>query len=608
MTGKGLAVGDTFGGKLGTRMADIVNRAALDRLDRSAPMFARIAMAVQEDFFKLTGREVSQTIGPLFAAIGEHPDSPKWMKDTGLFVARGKGQWATLLAGTATGTLLGGGLLSYLTDLLQPSIGALMRDSPNMPLSVADAAAAQIRGLSWGPDLWTDAGQSGIDQDRFRTIMQIQSQVLSAEYIVQLLNRGEITPSQASAMFRRAGWDADHADHFFRLRRSLISIQDAAAMQNRDILTVDQGREIARHNGYTDEDFDRFNLLGGEPPDVTSLILAWRRRIIQESDVDRALIQGPLRREWIPVIKQLQYVPLDPQELANAVNQGHMDLASATDVATQSGVRPEDFKVIIDNAGIPPGPQEALDWVSRGIITEQQFTEAFLESRIKNKYVPYYLQARRTLLTMAEVRSLFAKGAMTEDEATQRLALRGYSPDDAHIILAGAKADKTQAAKDLSQAQVMALYRDRIIDRDTIRAMLTALGYDDQEATQLIEIADTERSLKFFNAAVSKVHSQLIGHHISESEASGALDQIGVPSDARDDMIRLWHIELGVSTKDLTTAEVLAAVKAGLFLTGPAFRKLQGQGYSNEDALIKLKLAKQLAPDATEQDLQWPNP
>jgi hypothetical protein len=596
-------MGDTLGGKLGTRVADIINRAALDRLDRSAPTFSRIGMALQEDFFRLTGFEVANTIGPMFADIAAHPQTPPWMKSTAQFVANGKGQWATLLAGSATGALFGAGLLSVFTNWLQPSTGELIREHPNAPLSIPDAAQADIRGLSWGPDLWLDAGQLGINRDRYNVIKALASQTLSAEYIVQLLNRELVTPDFAAKMLRRGGWDTDHADWFFKLRRSLISIQDAAAMQNRDIVTVDEGRAIARHNGYTDDDFDRFNLLGGEPPDTTSLILAWRRGVITESDVDRALIQGPLRREWIPVIKDLQYQPLDPQELANAVNQGHMDLDVATNVATQSGIRPADFRVILDNAGIPPGPQEALDWVSRGIITEDQFTSIFLESRVKNKYVPLYLKARSTILTMAEIRSLFAKGAMTQEQAVTRLLMRGYTPEDAGIILAGAKADKTTSTKDLSVTQTTRLYGDRIIDAATALTMLVALGYDDAEAQQILDLTDTDRALKFVNAAVSVVRSKMVGHHITTSEASDALDQLRVPPDARDDMLTIWQLEAQVSTKDLTAAEILSAVKKGVFDVTTGFNRLQGIGYTSDDALVKLKIAGDLPVDAVEGDL-----
>jgi len=52
-------------------------------------------------------------------------------------------------------------------------------------------------------------------------------------------------------------------------------------------------------------------------------------------------------------------------EAADAVNQGHLSVDAARKVAQENGVRAADFDVIVANAGIPPGPQEALDWVNR---------------------------------------------------------------------------------------------------------------------------------------------------------------------------------------------------------------------------------------------------
>ena len=82
-------MGDGLGGKLGGRVADIVNRAALDRLDRSAGVFARIAMGVQDDFFRLTGAELRDTMGPFYAEVAKAEGAPPWLRDTTKFLAKG---------------------------------------------------------------------------------------------------------------------------------------------------------------------------------------------------------------------------------------------------------------------------------------------------------------------------------------------------------------------------------------------------------------------------------------------------------------------------------------------------------------------------------------
>lgn len=587
-----MATGDSLGGKLGTRLADVVSRAMIDHRQRARPELVRLGMTMQEEFFRLTGGEVAGTIGPFFQVVSDHPDAPDWFKRTGAFIAAGKGQWATLAAGAATGALMGTGLLDVFTNWMRPAIGELIREAPNTPLSPADAAAAQLRGLSWGPNLWTDAAQAGVNEDRFRILMSLQSNTLQITEILELLNRKEIDATLAAKLFKRAGWTDEQLSFLFHLRHTILSIQDAAAMWNRDIVSTEDGRRIAEMNGYAADDFDRFAALGGEPPDMTALILAWQRGVITESDVDRALIQGPLRKEWIPVIKNMRYGPLGPGEVADAVNQGHMEFSAAQSIAAQSGVRPEDFQVIVDNAGLPPGPQEALDWLRRGLITEQQFREAFLESRLKNKYIQLYLDSLPILLTRTEITSLYSKGAMDRPQATERLLQLGYSPENAAIILTGASHEKTTAERDLTKSELLELYSDQAITAEELIAALGSMGYSDDEAGQYVALADLRRFRRFWNAAVSRVKSSYVTRRLDVNEASSALDALNVPPAARDDYLALWDIERGVVTKELTTAQVVAAAKAGIFDVNTATNRLMGQGYDNADAIVLLKLGK----------------
>lgn len=584
--------GSNLGAKLGDRLADVLVRAYLSTHQRLGPEKVKLGMAWQEDFFRLTGGEVNGTIGPLWAMIANDPDAAPWLRDTARMLSAGHGQWKTILAGATTGAALGGGLMDLITNELTFPIGKIIQTNPNMRLATPDLAQAAVRGLRSDVDYVEEAAKNGTNADRFSVLKQLSTLVPGLTEILEMLNRGHITDADADALFKRAGYSREHVPMLKTLRYTLVSLPDAAAMWNRDIVTTEQGRQLAVQQGYAADDFDRYAALGGAPPDTTSLILAWQRGVIDEARVDRALIQGPLRKEWIDVIKQLRYAPLPPTELADAVNQGHMEFGAAQAVATQSGVRPQDFQVIVDNAGIPPGPQEALDWVNRGLITDEEFRTAFLESRIKNKYIDLYLASRRTILTMAEIRSLYAKGVMTREQAIDRLLQRGYSTEDAAIILAGAIAEKTGADRDLTKAEWVGLYQDQLIDRQALNAALLAFGYAQDEADQLIGLADARRTRRFWEAALTRIRSQFVSHHIDANEATGAIDALSIPPDARDMYLALWSIERGVVTKELTTAQVVAAAKNGLLSLPDAQGRLEGMGYDPDDAMILLTLGK----------------
>jgi hypothetical protein len=582
---------DNLGGKIGPRVAEIIARSKLDTLNRSTGLFVKTGMAIQEEFFRLTGLELANTVGKVYATIAEQADDSTWIGPTMRFLAEGKGQFATVLGITGISSGMGQGVGALIANDLNPYITKIIARTPFGLLTPADAASAVAHGLADDTDMAGEAAGQGLERRRFEYLVGLAQQTHSPSDVLDLINRGVLTEAQGLAAMGRSGLNHDVAQNILHLRRALLSVQDLAAMENRGIVTVAQGRELAALTGWTAQDFDRFDLLAGEPPDLTTTILAWQRGIITEADVDRAILQGPLRREWIPTAKNLRWVPLSAQEAADAVNQGHMTLAAAQQVAKENGVKPEFFDVIIQNAGIPPGPQEALDWISRGIINAEQFRAIFFESRIKNKYIDLYLKSRQRLLTLAEVRLLYRDGAMTKAQAIERLQLLGFSPDNATIVVNGASAQRTAKARDLTRDQVISLYKDRIINRDDVATMLAAMGWDDQEAQWIIDLADMARLQTFINAAISRTRSQYVARKIDANEASAAMDALNIAPDARDSYIELWDIERSVVTKELTTAEVIAAAKGHIITVEDARTRLLGQGYSADDAEIKLAIA-----------------
>jgi hypothetical protein len=584
-------VADSLGGKIGSRIADINTRAKVDMLNRATPLFVKTGMAMQEEFFRLTGLELVNTVGQVYRTLANEAEGGTWVKPTMEFLADGKGQLSTIIGLTGVSSGMGQGVGALIANALNPLITKIIARTPYSLLTPADAAQAAAKGLADYTYLANEAAGQGIELARFSILTQLAAQTHSVIDVLDLTNRGVFNETDALRALERSGVAHDVAQAVMHLRRSLISVQDLAQMENRGIVTVDEGRQLATLTGYSAEDFDRFDLLAGEPPDLTTTILAWQRGIITEKDVDRAILQGPLRREWIPVAKNLRWVPLSAQDAADAVNQGHMTLAAATQIAQENGLKPDLFNVIINNAGIPPGPSEALDWVNRGIISAAEFRTAFLESRIKNKYIDLYLNSRERLLTLAEVRLLYRDGAMTKEEAIVRLQSLGFSADNAAIVINGASAQRTAKARDLTRDQVISLYQDLIITRDDTLTMLSAMGWDDQESQWIIDLADMKRIQVFINAALAKTRSQYVAHKIDSNEASTAMDALNIAPDARDSYLALWDIERTVVTKELTTAEVISAAKQQVITVDDARTRLLVQGYAPDDANIKLAIA-----------------
>lgn len=581
-----------IGGRVGSRVAGLVADATVSTRQRLAGHTVRVANEVFTQTTNHVSDEIRGVMGDLWSRLADDPETPETLRPLLSALATERGQAWAWIGGTATGAVLGAGLLGLLTNELAPVINPLIAANPHGLLTPADAAAAQARGIRGAVDTEYDMAAQGLDRHRQEVLMALSEATLAPEAIVELLRRGIIDHGLAKGLLLRNGFTVPNADRMLAMQEVPLSPPDAAAAWARSELTDAQTDAIGAKSGVSKEDMRILRALAGQPPSPEELLFAWRRGIIDESKVDRGLIQGPIRNEWLDVIKNLQWSPLPVGEAANAVNQGHMTLDQAEQVAKENGIQPDDFKVIVDNAGIPPGPQEALDWVNAGYITEAQFREIFLESRIKNKYIDLYLTSRRYILPPDTIRLLFSRGAFTQEEAIARLLQRGLSTEDAAAYIAGASAEKTAKSRDLTVAQVLDLRADGLITNDDALAMLQATGYDAQEALWVTELADLRRVSRFVTAAINRTKASYIAGRLSETEASTVIDRLGLPAEFKESAFTLWDLEKTTVTKGLTTAQVTAAVKNGYLTPEEGIARLTGQGYEEADAIIILRVGK----------------
>jgi hypothetical protein len=582
---------DALGGKLAGRVAEYLSRIALMNRDRATGTIVKQAMAAQHEFFRLTGSEVRRTVSPLWRMIGEHPDAPQWVRDTGLFVAEGRGQWATMLAGTATGAAMGSGLVSLLTNEMTPVLGAVIASNPNIRLSPAEAAAAMVRGLSWGPDLATDAASQGINSNRFDTLKALNTQVLSPGEIVELYRRGELDYAAALRFFHRAGFDGDHARRMLTLYRQHISLPEAAQMWNRSIVDDGELRDIGRVNGFTAEDARRYSELGGEPPAPEVLYTAFRRGFIDQARLRRGIVQGPIRNEWFDVLEKLQYRSMTPTDAGQAVTQGHMTVERAQQIAKEYGINPADMAIMIETSGRPPGLEFAAEAFHRGFLTEKQWEAMFLESAVKNRYIPVMRQMRTRLMPQETARSLLQKGVITAQRCAQILTRHGFERQDVEAFIEASTMDKSSATRDLSLATIRELYAEQEISREDAHSLITGLGFDDTEAEWHIELADIARIRTYRNAVISRVRAAYVKGFLDDVGASTTLDSLAVPPARVGTLLTLWQIERQTVTRDLTPAQIVAAAKRNLMDASVAADRLVGQGYDQDDAVILLKIA-----------------
>lgn len=582
---------DSLGGSLGPRIAKITADAVLATRLATHPSVARLAVHAANEFLDQVTREVQFNTGDLFAGLADDPEAPAWARRTFGFLARGRGQWSAMLGQTVVGATLGNALIDLISNELNPVVTSAIARNPNAYLSAADAASGHARGIVPPGESYPEAARRGFGRTRFQWLVRMAYHTPPPAETLDLLNRAVISEGQAREALRDAAIHPDWVDRVLRLRKVNLAPVALASMVVRGILTEASGAAQAAFSGVNADDFKNLVLDTGQSMAVQDLLTAYRRGIIDKGRLEHGIRTGNLRNEWIPVVEALRYSPMSVSAAIAAVVQGHLPEAKARGITEDNGLLPEHFTPLLETAGNPPGPETAGDMMRRGILTRAQAEQAIKESALKNKYIDAVLAHSERQIPMDNIRIAYRERVIDAAEAMRRMTHLGFSVESSRILIESAHTQRNTASRDLTQGMVRDLYRDRAISAREAEAMLTALGYDKEEAGLLLAIADLQRLRQFTDSAISKVHSLYIGHKIDRPEVATSLDKLHVPPDQRASLLQLWDLERQANVRLLTPSEIARAFARDIIPVADARAELVRQGYDRADADVLLRLA-----------------
>ena len=389
----------------------------------------------------------------------------------------------------------------------------------------------------------------------------------------------------------------------------ILSPPELADLVVRNYLDHGAAEAIAKKNGVSPEDFALMVKNAGAAPDTTMLMEGFRRRVLGWDSsqgglpsVLEGIREGRLADKWAPLIQALGEVPIGVADAVDGVVENQISFDEGAQAAYENGLSRENFQILVNIRGNPPGPAELMEMVRRGIIPVDgtgpdvlSMTQGISEGATKDKWVP----ALKALLTVlppeGRIVALLRAGAITRDQAIGYFKQLGYDETIAAGFAAEASHTKTQHAKDLARGDIEKLYSDKLIDASTFTSMVGALGYTADEADYLMAIQDMHKVAAIADAAITRIRSYFIARKIDDQTATAALAALKVPADAATQYLTAWRIDRDADVKLLTEAQVAAAWALELLTDGQALNSLQALGYTPFDAWVILSL-KNKAP------------
>lgn len=582
----------TLGGKLGPRLAELVNKGMEDHLRATALHRVRLHAEGLNEFFRGMTREKRQHISPLTGLYLGHDTTPPEVEKLLRFITHGQGEASEILnmlgVGSAVGTSITAGLANYLAPINQRMIAS----EPYGLLDPATIASAIVRRIDYGEDPYDEANRGGISTERLGGLVKLAEQFPGVAELLEMLRRGLIDAGEMQHALYRNGITGEFIPKLIELRREHLSPADAALASLRTIISEEEGAEIAAVSGIDAHDFSIMVKNTGEPPGLMQLLEAYRRGFIDDTRLRKGISQSRVRNEWADVVEKLRFTPASAADAIAGLVQGHLPEDEAKQIAQWNGLRPEDFSWLHATYGNPASNLQMLQLWNRGVVTEQQVEEAIREGRTKNKYIPAIKELRVRLPEARQVIKMIGTGAVTQQRGAELLHHEGYQPDVVEALIHSATSGQVVKEKELAVTQVAELYHDKAITEDVALQYLAVLGYHPSNAKLTLAIMDLKRERTLQEGAIKAIRPAYVNGHISKEEASIELDKLKVPPEQREYYLELWAIERASIKKRLTEAQVVKANEAGLIPDSDAEKRLEALGYNHEDARILLDLQK----------------
>lgn len=367
------------------------------------------------------------------------------------------------------------------------------------------------------------------------------------------------------------------------------------------VLRQEFDHEAAVHeasmSGVKRERFEVLARIAGNAPDPQALAIALRRKLIDQATYDRGIAQGRLRNEWGDLVRELSVQQPSPEAMLQAYLEGQIGEAEARERFAQLGGDPGYFDIMFHTQGQAPTPVQALDLANRGIIpwsgtgpNATSYEQAFLEGPWRNKWLGPFRALGEYLPPPRTVTAMLRAGSISEALGRELLAKQGLRAELVDAYVADATAQSTSSTKDLGQATVTTLYRDRLISRAQAQSFLEALSYDAKAAGLILEIEDLRVVQQFMASAVGRIHTLYVGHKISGAQATATLGQLGVDAANVGDLVALWGYERDANVRSLTPAEIGKGFHDGVLDQATAQAYLVQLGYLPHDAWLYLSI------------------
>jgi len=187
-----------------------------------------------------------------------------------------------------------------------------------------------------------------------------------------------------------------------------------------------------------------------------------------------------------------------------------------------------------------PSIQMGYEMLQRGIIERADLEFLFRTVEIPRFWREKLLKIAYTPYTRVDARRMHKLGVLTDEELITSYKDIGYDQTHAEKMAEFTRKANKAAEKDLSKAEVMTGYADKVLTQAQASEFLVRLGYDSDEAGYILALADYKEKAALGKTLQSSIEARYKGSVVDKAEARRLLDEMNLPSAQTDALLLKW--------------------------------------------------------------------
>lgn len=491
-------------------------------------------------------------------------------------------------------------------------------------LSAAEAAAAVVSGQIPPERGFAYAARAGVPDADFRVMLDTAGQTLAPGQLLDLLNRREIDQTDVERFLRESNLKDKFIPLLLKLRFNLLGASDYIRFAVKDVYTKDNKLAADLQQDFPEQVADKLSRLGYAPEDALGAWMAhwelpsptqvyemYHRNLIGEAEVIDYLKQADYSPKWRDNLLKISFNPLTRVDVRRAYKLGVVTLEQVAKTYRDLGYDKANAEILAEFTKqdadtervqerellVGPVKTSALAMYKARRISEDQLRQVLANLKYPKETVDRFIadiefvreQDHREDIAAA-LKSAYVKALRTRDDTIILLRQAGWDGEALDQLLetwdllrAVTELQPHQVAtRDLTKAEIVTAYAERVISPETASTQLVALGYDQNETDILLTTADLKARKAELDQSIENIHLNYLRGAVDPGSASVQLDNLGVNVTRKTNLLLKWERERAKVVPDFTVAQLEGMVKTKTMPEDVAQQYLADQGYTSE--------------------------